>query len=227
MRYEIDGGNLPYVTVKLNSGESVYTESGAMAWMSDNIKMDTNMKGGLFGGVKRVFSGESLFVVNFTSHGEGEEIGFVSSFPGSILPVDLSGGKSIIVQKRAFLFAESGVDFSIYFQKRLGTGFFGGEGFIMQRFSGDGIVFLEIDGSLKEVNLQPGQKIKVDTGHVVMFEEGVHMDVETVKGFKNIFFGGEGLFLTTLTGPGKVYLQSMPMSNFANNIASFLPVSGS
>jgi len=227
MDYEIKGNNLPFVSLKLNRGEELFTTSGAMSWMSQDISMETSASGGLFGGMKRVFSGESFFTVTFKALADHQTIAFSSSFPGSIYAVKLEAGKSIIAQKRAFLVAEKGVDLAIHFHKKLGTGFFGGEGFIMQKISGKGYVFLEIDGALEEIELNSGETLKVDTGHVAFIEETVHMSIDSVKGFKNILFGGEGLFLTTLTGPGKVYLQSIPIQNFANNILPFIPTSSS
>lgn len=225
MKYEVKGGNLPYVSLTLNRGEEVYTTSGAMSWMSSDISMETSASGGILGGMKRMFSGESFFTVNFKALSDNQTIAFSTSFPGSIFPVNLQNGKSIIAQKRAFLVAEKGVNLEIYFHKRLGTGFFGGEGFIMQKISGKGYVFLEIDGALEEIELRAGETIKVDTGHVAFIEESVEMNINAIKGFKNILFGGEGLFLTTLTGPGKVYLQSIPLQNFANSILPFIPMS--
>ncbi|HHX62676.1 MAG TPA: TIGR00266 family protein [Epulopiscium sp.] len=227
MKYEIKGGNLPFVSLKLDQGEELFTTSGAMSWMSTGVSMETTASGGLFGGVKRVFSGESFFTVNFKALADHQTIAFSSSFPGSIYAVKLEPGKSIIAQKRAFLVGEKGVDLAIHFQKKLGAGFFGGEGFIMQRLSGTGYVFLEIDGALEEIELAAGEILKVDTGHVAFYEETVQMSIDSIKGFKNIFFGGEGLFLTTLTGPGKIYLQSMPIQNFAGSIIPFLPTSSS
>ena len=225
MKYEIKGNNLPFVSLKLDQGEELFTTSGAMSWMSQDIAMETSASGGLMGGMKRMFSGESFFTVNFKALADNQTIAFSSSFPGSIYAVKLERGKSIIAQKRAFLVAEKGVDLAIHFHKKLGTGFFGGEGFIMQKISGNGYVFLEIDGALEEIELNSGETIKVDTGHVAFIEETVNMSIDSVKGFKNILFGGEGLFLTTLTGPGKVYLQSIPIQNFANNILPFIPTS--
>lgn len=227
MKYEIKGGNLPFVSLTLDRGEELFTTSGAMSWMSPDITMDTSASGGLFGGVKRVFSGESFFTVNFKANSHNQRIAFSSSFPGSIYPVKLEAGRSIIAQKRAFLVAEKGVDLAIHFQKKFSTGFFGGEGFIMQRLSGDGYVFLEVDGALEEIELEHGESLRVDTGHVAFFQDTVQMSIDSVKGFKNIFFGGEGLFLTTLKGPGKVYLQSIPIQNFARSIIPFIPVSSS
>ncbi len=227
MNYEIKGDNLPFVSLKLNRGEEVFTTSGAMSWMSQDISMETSASGGFLGGMKRMFSGESFFVVNFKALADHQTIAFSASFPGSIYAVKLQEGRSIIAQKRAFLAAEKGVDLAIHFHKRFSTGFFGGEGFIMQKISGNGYVFLEIDGALEEKELGVGEVLKVDTGHVAFIEETVNMSIDSVKGFKNILFGGEGLFLTTLTGPGKVYLQSIPIQNFANSILPFIPTSSS
>lgn len=225
MNYEIKGGNLPVVICSLNAGETLVSESGAMGWMSDNIEMDTNMKGGLFAGIGRALSGDSVFLNTFTcTHGNGS-IAFPSSVPGRIVAKNLYAGETLICQKGAFLAAETSVEFKIHLKKRLSTGFFGGEGFILQRMTGPGIVFLEFDGHVEEVNLASGETIKVDTGHVAAFEASVHFDIEMVKGVKNVLFGGEGLFLTTLRGPGKVYLQTMPMSNLASRLYPYIPTS--
>lgn len=223
MKYKIFGDSLPAVTVTLNRGESIYTQSGGMSWMTDNLIMETNMRGGFLKGLGRMLSGESLFMVTYTAQSDGAEITFASSFPGSIVAVDIGNG-DIIVQKSSFLCAQPTVELSTYFNKRLGAGFFGGEGFIMQRLSGRGIAFFEIDGACVEKVLAPGEVLKVDTGNVAAFEAGVSFEVETVKGFTNILFGGEGLFLTRLTGPGRVWLQTITMPNFAQRIIPFLPL---
>jgi uncharacterized protein (TIGR00266 family) len=222
MKYNIFGENLPAVTISLKSGESVFTQSGGMIWMTNNIVMETNMKGGFFKGLGRMFSGESLFMVTYTAITDGAEITMASSFPGSIIAVDISN-RNIVVQKNAFLCAQPSVELSMYINKNIGSGFFGGEGFILQKLSGHGLAFLEIDGTCCEKELAPGELIKVDTGNVAAFEETVKFEVERVKGFKNILFGGEGLFLSKLTGPGKVWLQTMTISNFAERIIPFLP----
>ncbi|NLJ91362.1 MAG: TIGR00266 family protein, partial [Clostridiales bacterium] len=194
-----------------------------MGWMSDNIIMDTNMKGGLMGGLGRMFSGESLFLNTFTSSRRSGTIAFPSSFPGKILVLELKAGESIIAQKDAFLASEESVSLEVYFKKKLAAGLFGGEGFVLQKITGPGVVFLEMDGHIEEYDLEPGEVIKVDTGHVAMFEQSVSFDIVTVKGMKNVLFGGEGLFLTTLTGPGKVYLQTMPIQNLAGQISRLIP----
>ncbi|MBU5439922.1 TIGR00266 family protein [Tissierella sp. MSJ-40] len=223
MEYEIKGANLPVVICRLNSGEKIVSQAGAMGWMSENIKMDTNMKGGLMGGIGRMFSGESLFLNTFASSGGPGIIAFPSSFPGRILALELKSGESIIAQKDAFLAAEESVTLEVYFKKKISSGLFGGEGFILQKITGPGIVFLEFDGHIEEYDLASRETMRVDTGHVAMFESSVEFDVVSVKGMKNVLFGGEGLFLTTLTGPGKVYLQTMPIQNLAGQIYKIFP----
>lgn len=225
IKYEIEGGNLPVVICYPEAGETLCTERGAMSWMSPNMKMDTNTGGGLKKAFGRLFSGESIFMNEYTALGDKGVIAFASSFPGSIIPYHVSEGNGIIVQKRGFLAMEKGLDLSVYFQKRLGKGFFGGEGFIMQKISGNGMVFIEIDGFCKEYDLSVGESILVDTGYLAAMSESCTMDIETVKGAKNIFFGGEGLFLTRVTGPGKVYLQSMPIVNVAGAIGAYINTS--
>lgn len=222
LRYEIFGGNLPAVSIRLDPGESIYTQSGGMTWMDNGITMTTNMQGGFMKGLGRMFSGESLFMATYMSNAPDQEIVIASSFPGSIAAIELSG-RAIIAQKSAFLAAQPSVVLSAYVTRGVGAGFFGGEGFIMQKLLGNGTVFIEIDGSLVERVLAPGQTIKVDTGNVAAFEEGVNYQAEMVKGFKNILFGGEGLFLTTLTGPGRVWLQTMTLPGFAKQLIPFLP----
>lgn len=224
MKYEIKGGSMPVALCYLNSGERLVSESGAMGWMTDNIQMETNMTGGFLKGIGRMFSGESLFLNYFTcSHGEGS-VAFPCSVPGKIMAKTLFPGESIICQKGAFMAGEASIKLDIHFKKKFSVGLFGGEGFILQRITGPGIVFLEFDGHVEEVNLGPNEVLKVDTGHVAAFEPSVAFDIEVVKGFKNIFFGGEGLFLTTLRGPGKVYLQTMPLQNLAAKLIPYLPI---
>lgn len=224
IRYEIEGENLPVVICYPEAGESLCTESGAMSWMSPNMKMDTNTGGGLKKVFGRLFSGESAFMNEYTAVGSAGVIAFASSFPGSIIPYHVTETNGIIVQKRGFLAMEKGLDLSVYFQKRLGKGFFGGEGFIMQKISGNGMVFIEIDGYCKEYVLSAGESIIVDTGYLAAMSESCTMDIQSVKGAKNIFFGGEGLFLTRITGPGKVYLQSMPLINTAQALTPYLNI---
>ena len=222
IRYEIEGGNLPVVICYPEAGESLCTESGAMSWMSPNMNMDTNTGGGLKKAFGRMFSGESIFLNEYTAVGGRGMIAFASSFPGSIIPYQVTPGNGIIVQKRSFLAMEKGLDLSVYFQKRLGKGLFGGEGFIMQRITGNGLVFLEVDGYCKKYELKPGQSILVDTGYLAAMSESCTMDIQQIKGAKNIFLGGEGLFHTRITGPGTVYLQSMPAYHTAQALAPYL-----
>ncbi len=223
MQYEIIGGSFPVVTCNLQNGESMITESGSMVWMSPNMEMETS-GGGLGKMFSRAFSGENLFQNIYTARGQGM-IAFGSSFPGKIIPLEIGPGREMILQKKAFLAAERGVDLSIHFNKKLGTGLFGGEGFIMQRLSGQGTAFAEIDGDLVIYNLAPGQQMVVDTGNVAGFETTVSMEIRQVPGLKNAFFGGEGLFNTVLTGPGKIWLQTMPVMNVAMAIRPFIPTS--
>ena len=224
MKYEIRGGVFPVVICDLESGEKMITEKGAMSWMSPNMKMETT-GGGLGKMFSKAFSGESMFQNIYTAQGGPGMIAFGSCFPGKILPVQIAPGKELIVQKSAFLASEAGVELSIHFNKKLGAGFFGGEGFIMQRLSGSGLVFLEIDGELVEYSLAAGQQMVIDTGNVAAFESTVSIDIQQVPGIKNKLLGGEGLFNTTLTGPGKIWLQTMPISNVAASIRPFIPTS--
>ena len=224
MTYEIQGEPMPVVICRVASGETLICESGAMSWMSPNMEMQTSGGGAakLFG---RMFSGENLFQNRYTARGGEGLIAFASSFPGSIRAVQVTPGRSVVVQKRAFLASESGVEMNIFFQKKLGTGLFGGEGFIMQRLSGSGTAFIEIDGSAVEYYLAPGEQMIVDTGYLAMMDDTVKMDIQLVKGVKNVLFGGESLFNTVVTGPGKIILQTMPLSAFAGAIAGMLPSS--
>lgn len=223
MKYEIKGENLPVVICTLQPGETMVTESGAMSWMSPNMKMETGAKGGLGGAFGRMFSGESIFQNRYTAQKDEGLIAFASSFPGEIRAVDIASGRSIVVQKRGFLACTEGVELSVFFQKKFGTGFFGGEGFIMQKLSGRGMAFVEIDGELVEYELGPGEQLVVDTGNVAGFTAGVQMDIQAVSGVKNALLGGEGLFNTILTGPGKVWLQTMPICSVAMSIRPYIP----
>ena len=212
MEAKILGDSLPVVTCKLKKGESVVTESGGMSWMDEGISMKTSTNGGIMKGLGRALAGESLFMNIYTAEKDDVEISFSSCFPGKVLEFDLAQGESIIAQKKAFMCAESSVDIAMHFRKKLGAGMFGGEGFIMQKITGPGKVFLEIDGEVVKKELAAGQTLKVDNGYVAAMTSEVDLDITTVPGLKNIMFGGEGLFLTTVKGPGTVYLQSMPIS---------------
>lgn len=224
MKYQIMGEPMPVVVCQMDAGETVICESGAMSWMSPNMEMQTS-GGGLGKMFGRMFSGENMFQNRYVSKGGPGMIAFASSFPGSIRAFEVEPGRAIIAQKKAFLASSQGVELSVHFQKKMGAGFFGGEGFVMQKISGRGVVFLEIDGSVVEYNLERGQSMVIDTGYLAMMDETVKMDIQQVKGVTNALFGGEGLFNTVVTGPGRVLLQTMPASNFAGVIASLLPSS--
>ncbi len=224
MKYEIKGGNLPVVEITLEAGEKINCENGAMSWMSPNLLMET--KGG---GLKKLFSkaitGEAMFSNTYTAQGGAGLIAFASSFPGSIMAFEVHPGQEIICQKGAYLASTAGVDVSVYFQKKLGAGFFGGEGFIMQKFSGEGLVFVEIDGAAEKKHLEAGQQIIVDTGYLAMMSGSCSMEIRTTGSAKNAILGGEGLFNTVVTGPGDVILQTIPLANIARRIAAYVPTS--
>lgn len=222
MRYEIKGEPIPVVICNLENGERMITERGSMSWMSPNMNMDTSTNGGIAKAFGRMFSGDSMFQNIYTATGGPGMIAFASSFPGSIRVLEIAPGKEMIVQKSAFLASEATVELSVHFQKRFGAGLFGGEGFIMQRLSGYGLAFIEIDGYAIEYDLQPGQTLVVDTGYLAAMEPTVHMDIQKVPGVKNMLFGGEGIFNTVVTGPGKVILQTAPINQFAQCIRPFI-----
>ena len=223
MKYQIQGETLPVVICELEAGEKMITEGGAMSWMSPNMKMETTSNGGIGKAFGRAFSGEKMFQNIYTAQGGPGMIAFASSFPGSIRAFEVSPGQDMIFQKSAFLASEEGVQLSMHFRKKLGSGLFGGEGFIMQKISGQGIVFAEFDGHVIEYDLQPGQQIVIDTGHLAAMSATCKMDIQSVPGVKNMLFGGEGLFNTDLTGPGKVWLQTMPISNVAGALRPYIP----
>ncbi len=223
MEYKIEGTPLPVVICHLGSGESMITERGSMSWMSPNMQMETTTGGGLGKALGRMFAGEALFQNRYTAQGGPGMIAFASSFPGSIRAFEIAPGRELIVQKSGFLAAESTVELSVFFQKKLGAGFFGGEGFIMQKISGRGIAFTEFDGHVVEYDLMPGQSMVVDTGYLAAMDATCSMEIQTVPGVKNMLFGGEGVFNTVITGPGKIYLQTMPISSVAAVIRPFIP----
>ena len=226
MTYEVKGGAFPVVVCQLKNGEQMRTEKGSMVWMSPNMKMETS-GGGVGKMFARAFSGESMFQNIYTAQGGEGMIAFGSSFPGRIMALDIAPGREMVMQKRGFLASEMGVELSTHFNKKASTGFFGGEGFIMQKLSGQGTAFVELDGELVEYELAPGQQMVVDTGNVAGFEATVNISVESVKGFKNKMLGGEGFFNTILTGPGKIWLQTMSIENVANAIRPFIPTGNS
>ena len=222
LRYEIEGGNLPVVICYPEAGQTLCTQRGAMSWMSPNMDMQTNSGGGLKKALGRLLAGESIFLNEYTPMGGQGMIAFASSFPGTIIPFQITPGNGIIVQKTGFLAMEKGLDLSMYFQKSAASGLFGGEGFIMQKITGEGTAFIEIDGHCKEYDLGPNDSIIVDTGYLAAMSESCDMDIQSVKGVKNVFLGGEGLFHTRITGPGKVYIQSMPVINTAARLSAYL-----
>ena len=241
MKYNIQGEPMPVVICHLEAGESMITERGSMVWMSANMRMETKA-GGLGKALGRMFGGESLFQNTYTAEGGPGMIAFASSFPGAIRAVEITPNMPVIAQKSAFLAATPGVDLSIHFQKKVGAGFFGGEGFIMQKLSGRGIAFTEFDGHIVEYDLDPGeslvvdtgylaveytlapgQQIIVDTGNLAMVDATCQIDIQTVRGAKNVLFGGEGLFNTVVTGPGRVVLQTMALPAFASALIPYLP----
>ena len=220
MRYSIEGEPLPVVICELASGESMITEKGAMSWMTPNMKMET-FSGGTGKAFGRLFSGEAMFQNRYTAEGDGM-IAFASSFPGSIKAFEIAPGKDMVCQKSAFLAATSGVELSVFFNKKFGTGMFGGEGFIMQKLSGSGTAFVEFDGYIKEYTLAAGQQMILDTGYLAAMDSTCSIDIVSVEGMKNKFLGGEGLFNTRITGPGRIWIQSMPVSEMAGVLAPFM-----
>ena len=222
MQYSIEGAPLPVVICDLEANETMITEKGAMSWMSPNMKMETH-GGGVGKMFGRMLSGESMFVNTYTAVGGKGLIAFASSFPGDIVAMEITPDKPMVCQKSAFLASTSGVELSIFFQKRIGSGFFGGEGFIMQKLSGNGVAFVEFDGSIKEYTLQAGQSIIVDTGYLAAMDATCSLEIQSVPGLKNMMFGGEGVFNTVVKGPGRVYLQTMPICQMAGSIRPYIP----
>lgn len=223
MEYQIEGTPLPVVICQLEPGETMITERGSMSWMTPNMRMETTTNGGLGKAFGRLLAGEALFQNRYTAQGGPGLIAFASSFPGSIRAFEIGPGKELVVQKSGFLAAEAGVELSVFFQKKLGSGFFGGEGFIMQKLSGQGIAFAEFDGHVVEYELAAGQSLVVDTGYIAAMDATCSMDIVTVPGVKNAFFGGEGLFNTVVSGPGHIWLQTMPISSVAAVLRPFFP----
>lgn len=222
MRYRIEGTPLPVVICELNAGEQMITERGSMSWMSPNMKMETTSNGEIGKVFGRMFSGEAMFQNRYTAMGGPGMIAFASSFPGTILAVEITPDRPLIVQKSAFLASTTGVELSVFFQKKLSAGFFGGEGFIMQKLTGHGVAFLEIDGYTVEYDLAPGERLIVDTGYLATMDASCSMDIQSVPGVKNMLFGGEGIFNTVIIGPGKIRLQTMPINSVASSIAPFV-----
>jgi uncharacterized protein (TIGR00266 family) len=223
MKWELQGTVMQILNVELEENETAYSESGRLIYMSDNVKMDTHAKGGLWAGIKRKFAGESFFLVDFTPATGRGIVSFGTEFPGKIVPLKLSGRQEIIAQKDAFLCSESSIEFDATFTRKIGAGLLGGEGLILIKVRGPGQVFFNVGGEVTMLELQPGQKIRVDTGNLAMFDVSVQYSVERVKGIKNMIWGGEGLFLATCTGPGRVWVQSLPVGELAGKLAEYLP----
>ena len=223
MRYTIEGTPMPVAICQLEAGETMITERGSMSWMSPNMRMETTTGGGLGRALGRMFAGEAMFQNRYTAQGGPGMIAFASSFPGDIRAFEIGPGRELVVQKSGFLASEASVNLSVFFQKKASAGFFGGEGFIMQKLSGRGVAFCEFDGHVKEYDLAPGQSIVVDTGYIAAMEASCSMEIQAVPGVKNMVFGGEGVFNTVITGPGRIYLQTMPVSAVAAAIRPFIP----
>lgn len=226
MQYKISGTLMESVDIHLKQGETIYTESGGMAWMRGSFDMDTSTRGGLGAGIGRMLAGESLFLTTYICKSADGLITFTPEVPGKVVDLKLEAGQSMICQKDAFMCAEESVKLEMHFRKKLGAGLFGGEGFILQKVTGPGTAFVEIPGEVRKIELKPGEKIKVDPGHIAVFEPTVEYDITGVKGLKNVLFSGEGLFLATLTGPGTIWLQTLPLSNLALKLAKYMPTKG-
>lgn len=227
--YKIHGDDMQIVEVELDPGEAVRAEAGAMMFMEDGINMQTGASGGLMGGLKRMVTGESFFITSFVHDGEGKKhVAFGAPYPGKIIPLDLGSiGGTFLCQKDAFLCAAQGIEIEVAFTKKFGAGLFGGEGFILQKLVGNGMAFIHAGGTIIERELASGESLRVDTGCLVGLAPTVDYDIQMVGGFKNALFGGEGLFLARLTGPGKVYLQGLPFSRLADRIGAASGVGGS
>jgi uncharacterized protein (TIGR00266 family) len=226
MKYTIEGSVMQMLEITLQPGETVFTESGGMAWMTGDVQMATDTRGGLLKGLGRSLAGESLFMTTYRCRSGQAMITFTAESPGAILAFDLKPGENLICQKDAFMCAADSVSLEMHFRKRLGTGLFGGEGFVLQKLTGPGLTFVEIAGEVREYALEARQTMQVDPGHIALYEPSVNYSLDRVKGVKNILFGGEGLFLANLTGPGRVWLQSMPLSNLAGKLARHMPTKG-
>lgn len=226
MEYKIHGTVMQTLDVQLRKGEAIYTESGGMAWMRGDISMETSTRGGIMAGVGRMLSGDSLFMTNYTCQSSEGLVVFTPEVPGKVLAMTLTSGETLICQRDSFMCAQDSVKLEMHFRKKLGAGLFGGEGFILQKITGPGMAFIEIPGEVREYALTAGDEMKVDPGHIAMFEPSVNYDITRVKGLKNIFFSGEGLFLANLKGPGKIWLQSLPLSNLAAKLSRYMPTKG-
>ena len=218
--YQLEGDDFQAVVITLDPGEAVRAEPGSFMFLEPGVEMDTSTGGGFLKGLKRKFAGESFFITSFENQArERRRVGFAAPYAGKIMPVDLSRGP-IMCQRDAYLCSAVGIEVSVAFTKRLGAGFFGGEGFILQRLSGDGLAFVHAGGHIIERDLEPGEELRVDTGCIVGFEERVDYDIKMIKGIKTMLFGGEGLFYAVLRGPGKIWMQTTPFSRFADRVMS-------
>ena len=224
MEYKIEGTVMPLLHIFLNEGETVISERGAMVWMDENIHMHTDTHGGLGGGINRMLMGESFFITEFTAKGASGSVAFGLSAPGKILDFEIAPGRDLICQKDAFLAGTKGIQLESHVKKKLRVGFLGGEGFVLQKISGHGHAFLEIDGEIYKKHLDEGETIRVETGSIAAFDRSVSYNIERIKGVKNLLFGGEGMWLATLRGPGEIYLQTMNMGLLAQRILPFLPI---
>ena len=222
MRFEIHGTVMQALDVYLNTGEAVFTESGGMAWMRGNMDMKTNARGGVLAGLGRALSGESFFMTTYTAKADNAMVAFTPEAPGKVLPFELQAGQALICQRDSFMCAQDSVTLSVHFRRKLGAGLFGGEGFILQKIEGPGVAFLEVPGEVREYTLAAGETMRIGPGHIALFEPSVNYNIEMVKGVSNILFGGEGLFLATLTGPGRIWLQTMPISNLAAKLSRYI-----
>ncbi|MGA2504812.1 MAG: TIGR00266 family protein [Anaerolineales bacterium] len=227
IKYHILGTVQQTLAVELQPNQVVFSDAGGMSWMTTTVNMSTKASGGLGGMLKRAVSGASAFIVDFNATGAAGQAAFSTDFPGKVLPIELDAGQSVIMHKHAFLCAEKSVTLDVFFTRKLGTGFFGGEGFILQKLTGPGMTFAELDGDAVEYNLKQGEQMKVEPGHVAMFESSVSFDIQMIKGITNVLAGGEGLFLATLTGPGRIWLHSMTVSKMAHRLMEFIPVKSS
>lgn len=223
MKYEISGTVMQTLSVDLNPGEKIFSQTNSMAWMNERINMTTNTGGGLFEGLKRSFGGGSFFITEFAATNGNGHVAFAPRFPGKIIARELAQGESLVCRKESFLCAQDTVTLDIAWQKRLGAGFFSGEGFILQKVTGPGTVWLDLSGEVVEKELAAGERLLVHAGHIGVQSESISVDIQMLRGFRNILFGGEGLFLATLTGPGRIWLQSMPILNLAEEIGQYLP----
>jgi uncharacterized protein (TIGR00266 family) len=224
IKYHILGTVQQTLAVEIQPNQTIFSDAGAMSWMTTTVNMNTTMGGGGLGGMlKRAVSGASAFIIDFTATGAPGQAAFSTDFPGKILPIELDAGQSVILHKHAFLCAEKSATLDVFFTRKLGAGMFGGEGFILQKLTGPGVIFAELDGDAIEYNLKPGEVMKVEPGHVAMFEGSVTFDIQMIKGMTNILLGGEGLFLATLKGPGRIWMHSMTVSKMAHRLVEYLP----